>query len=71
MLISSRENCHWLYLEYHQGQIPQSIVLRMHKDEYKQILEAMKTHAGKDVVMVVEEKPKAKKKPQGNSGKDK
>lgn len=70
VVMLTKSKSHWLYLEYHEGQIPKSIVLRMHKDEYKQILEAMKTHTGKDVV-IVEEKPKAQNKPRGNSGKDK
>jgi hypothetical protein len=71
VVMLTKSKSHWLYLEYHEGQVSKSIVLRMHKDEYKQILEAMKTHTGKDVVVVVEEKPKGQNKPQKNSGKDK
>ena len=64
VVMLTKSKSHWLYLDYHEGQIPKSIVLRMHKSEYKQVLEAMKTHTGKDVIIVQEEKKsKGKSKP--------
>jgi len=34
----------WLYIDYHEQSVPKSVVLRMDKNDYKKILEAVKTH---------------------------
>jgi hypothetical protein len=46
MLTKSRS--HWLEIDYRDQEIPKSYVLRMDKHEYLKILEAVKTHTGKD-----------------------
>ena len=44
MLTKSRS--HWLEIDYHEQDIPKVFVLRMDKDNYLRILEALKTHTG-------------------------
>lgn len=58
IVMLTKSKSHWLYLDFHEGQIPKTVVLRMHKDDYKQILEAVKTHTGKEIVYVGEEPKK-------------
>lgn len=58
MLTKSRS--HWLYIDFHEDNAAKSVVLRMDKNEYKSILDAIKTHTGKDVVMLQDEKGKKK-----------
>ncbi len=50
MLTKSRS--HWLEIDYHEQDIPKSIVLRMDKREYRGILEAVKNHTGKEVELL-------------------
>ncbi|MFZ1135510.1 MAG: hypothetical protein WAN69_11205 [Candidatus Korobacteraceae bacterium] len=47
MLTSSKS--HWLYMDYHEQNIPKVVVLRMDKEEYKDIIAAFTSHTGKDV----------------------
>lgn len=44
----TKSKSHWLEIDYHQQEAPRILVLRMDKHEYIQILEALKTHTGKD-----------------------
>lgn len=46
MLTKSRS--HWLEIDYHDQDVPKAFVLRMDKTEYLNILDAIKTHTGKD-----------------------
>lgn len=46
MLTTSKS--HWLEIDYHEGELPKSFVLRMDKHEYIRILDAVKAHTGKD-----------------------
>lgn len=65
MLTKSKR--HWLYIDYHEQSVPKSVVLRMDKNDYKKILEAVETHTGKEVEMPGDTKDKSKKE----AGKDK
>ncbi len=47
MLTSSKS--HWLYMDYHEQNIPKVVVLRMDKKEYKDIIAAFTSHTGKEV----------------------
>jgi hypothetical protein len=49
VVMLTKSKSHWLYIEYHQQDVPKTVVLRMDKKDYKKILEAVKTHTGKEV----------------------
>jgi hypothetical protein len=46
MLTKSRS--HWLEIDYHDQDVPKALVLRMDKNEYLHILDALKSHTGKE-----------------------
>lgn len=69
MLTKSRS--HWLYIDYHEQNIPKSVVLRMDKGDYKKIFEAVKAHTGKEVEMLGDADDKAKKDKKKEASKDK
>jgi hypothetical protein len=46
MLTKARS--HWLKIDYREGEVPKSFLLRMDKHEYLHILDAVKAHTGKD-----------------------
>ena len=60
IVMLTKSKSHWLYIDFHEQNAPKSVVLRMDKNEYKKILEAVKTHTGKDVEMLQDEKGKKK-----------
>jgi hypothetical protein len=47
MLTESKS--HWLYIDYHEQNVPKVVVLRMDKHEYKDIIAAVPKHTGKEV----------------------
>jgi len=49
IVMLTKSKSHWLYIEYHEQNVPKSLVLRMDKNEYQKIFEAIKTHSGKQV----------------------
>lgn len=49
IVMLTKSKSHWLYMDFHEQNVPKSLVLRMDKREYKTILEAVKTHTGKEV----------------------
>lgn len=59
MLTNSKS--HWLYIDFHEQIVPRSVVLRMDKNDYKKIFDAVKTHTGKEVEFMGDAKEKAKK----------
>lgn len=61
IVMLTKSKSHWLYIDYHEQNIPKSVVLRMDKNDYKKIFEAVKTHTGKEVVMLGDEQDKSKK----------
>ena len=48
IVMLTKSKSHWLEIDYHEGDIPKSFVLRMDKHEYIRILDAVKAHTGKD-----------------------
>jgi len=48
-------------MDFHEQNIPKSVVLRMDKKEYKNIFVAVKTHTGKEVEFLGDAKDKSKK----------
>ena len=70
IVMLTKSKSHWLYIDFHEQNTAKSIVLRMDKNEYKKIFDAVKTHTGKDVEFVGDAKEKAKrgtKQDKGNS----
>jgi len=59
MLTSSKS--HWLYLDYHEQNVPKVVVLRMDKREYKDIIAAFTAHTGKEVLYLGKADKKSKK----------
>ncbi len=48
IVMLTKSKSHWLEIDYREGDIPKSFVLRMDKHEYIRILDAVKAHTGKD-----------------------
>lgn len=49
IVMLTKSKSHWLYLDYHDQSAAKSVVLRMDKSEYRQILDAVKPHTGREV----------------------
>ncbi len=67
IVMMTKSKSHWLYIDFHEQNVPKSVVLRMDKSEYQKIFEAVKTHTGKEVQFIGEagkqkDKDKAKDK---------
>lgn len=71
IVMLTKSKSHWLYIDYHEQNIPKSVVLRMDKGDYKKIFEAVKAHTGKDVEMLGDANDQAKKDKKKDSSKDK
>ena len=57
----TKSKSHWLYIDYRDQNIPKTVVLRLDKKDYKDVLAALKTHTGKEVNMLgdtTNDKPK-------------
>jgi len=52
IVMLTQSKSHWLYIDYHEQNVPKTLVLRMDKGDYKKILEAVQTHTGKPVEML-------------------
>lgn len=61
IVMLTKSKSHWLYIDFHEQNVPRSVVLRVDKNDYKKIFDAVKTHTGKDVEFVGDAKEKAKK----------
>ena len=61
IVMLTKSKSHWLYIDYHEQNAPKSVVLRMDKNDYKKIFEAVKTHTGKEVQFLGDGKDKSKK----------
>lgn len=59
IVMMTNSKSHWLYIDYHEQDVPKSVVLRMDKNEYKKIFDAVKAHTGKQVEFVGETKSRA------------
>ena len=71
IVMLTKSKSHWLYIDFHQENAAKSVVLRMDKNEYKNILDAVKAHTGKDVAMLQDEKGKKKEAKIGSKPADK
>ena len=49
IVMLTKSKSHWLYIDYHERNVPKSVVLRMDKKDYKDIFVAVKAHTGKEV----------------------
>lgn len=47
MMLTKSKN-HWLQIDYREQDVPKTYVVRMDKHEYLHILDAVKSHTGKD-----------------------
>ena len=47
IVMLTKSKSHWLHIDYHEQSIPKSVVLRMDKNDYKKILEAIKNAYGR------------------------
>jgi hypothetical protein len=67
IVMLTKSKSHWLYIDFHEQEAPKSMVLRMDKNEYKSIVEAVKAHTGKEVEFL-QDGGKAKKEKSENKG---
>jgi hypothetical protein len=69
IVMLTKSKSHWLYVDFHEQAAAKSVVLRMDKSQYKAILEAVKTHTGKQVESAQDsDKPKKDKKREDSAG---
>jgi hypothetical protein len=61
VVMLTKSKSHWLYIDFHEQNAPKTVVLRMDKKNYKDICQSIKTHTGKDVLMLGDEKANSKK----------
>jgi len=61
IVMLTKSKSHWLYIDFHEQNAPKSVVLRMDKNEYQKIFDAVKTHTGKEVEFLGDAKDKQKK----------
>lgn len=61
IVMLTKSKSHWLYIDFHEQNVPKSVVLRMDKNEYKNIIAAVTTHTGKEVQFLGDAGGKAKK----------
>ena len=52
IVMLTKSKSHWLYIDYREQNTSKSIVLRLDKSDYMKILEAVKAHTGKEVLML-------------------
>jgi len=69
IVMMTKSKSHWLYIDYHDQNLPHTLVVRMDKGEYKKIFDAIKQHTGKDVEFVGKA-DKQKPKAAGNADKE-
>lgn len=60
----------WLYIDYHERNVPKSVVLCMDKNDYKKIFDAVRAHTGNEVESVGGTKGKANKETNAKETKD-
>jgi Uri superfamily endonuclease len=49
IVMLTKSKSHWLYIDFHEQNSPKSVVLRMDKKDYENIISAVSTHVGKNV----------------------
>src|SRR6266404_6289645 len=68
VVMLTKSKSHWLYIDFHEQAASKSTVLRMDKNQYKSIIDAVKTHTGKEVAMLKEGEKKSKEKKNEDKG---
>jgi hypothetical protein len=48
IVMMTKSRSHWLEIDYHDQEVPKAFVVRMDKHDYIHILDAVKSHTGKD-----------------------
>jgi hypothetical protein len=71
IVMLTKSKSHWLYIDFHEQTTPKSVVLRMDKNDYKNICASLKTHTGKEVQFLEPEKEKKDKDKNKEKDKDK
>jgi hypothetical protein len=66
IVMLTKSKSHWLYVDFREQSAARSVVLRMDKSQYKAILEAVKTHTGKEVEFDQDTGKSKKEKKQGD-----
>ena len=61
VVMMTKSKSHWLYIDYHEQNVPKVVVLRMDKHEYKKIIAAVNAQTGKEVQFLGDGGKKAKK----------
>src|SRR5215475_16116343 len=61
IVMLTKSKSHWLYIDFREQNTPKSVVLRMDKNEYQKIFEAVKRHTGKEVEFLGDAKEKQRK----------
>src|SRR6266403_1083177 len=61
IVMLTKSKSHWLYIDFHEQNAPKSVVLRMDKNNYKNICASVKTHTGKEVQGLEDDKAKKEK----------
>lgn len=51
IVMLTKSKSHWLYIDYHEQNVPKTLVLRLDKSDYQKVIASIKTHTGKDVEM--------------------
>lgn len=49
IVMLTKSKSHWLYIDFHEQNAAKSVVLRMDKNEYQKIFDAVKSHTAKNV----------------------
>jgi hypothetical protein len=52
IVMLTKSKSHWLYIDYREQDASKTVVLRLDKSDYKKVLEAVRTHTGKEVLML-------------------
>ena len=71
IVMMTKSKSHWLYIDFHEQNVPKSVVLRMDKKEYKNIFDAVKAHTGKEVEFTGDAAKKGNKNAKADEGKAK
>src|SRR5713226_2425515 len=71
IVMLTKSKSHWLYIDFHEQNAPKSVVIRMDKNDYKKICDAVKTHTGKEVQGLEDDKAKKEKDKKKNKDKGK
>ena len=61
IVMLTKSKSHWFTVDYHEGAVPKSLVFRLHKDDYKRVLETAKTQTGKEITFLKDAKLDNKK----------